>query len=287
MVRARCFPLWTILGLYVLVSVVCGGLTQQGVFAQSLTLVGPATVARGGDFTIGLSGSSAFDLTGFTARVVYDSGELICRGQSFVGGVWENADFRSVDDSDLGEISMVAVEDTTNSGSHVQAGNDRDFATLFFEARICLGPVVIGFGGELDDNIFVDTTAVGFDLVGGSLHSVTVEVVAGESFVRGNANNSPINAALPDPTEASVTIADAIFVLTDLFGQGPAPACLDAADANDDGRYDIVDAVTVLQLLFDNPLVFIPEPHTNMGLDEDGLGCLNPPTVVNCPDPGF
>jgi hypothetical protein len=284
MVKPRRFPLLAILRLCLLVLVVFGGLCQQRVSAQSLILRSPSSVARGGDFTATVEGSSSFDLTGFAARVVYDPGELICTGQSFVGSVWENADFRSVDDSDPGSIAVVAVEDTTNSGVLVQAGNDGDFVDLFFEARICIGPVVIGFGGGVDDNIFVDATAVGFDLVGGSLQPVTIEVVAGESFVRGNANNSPINAALPDPTQASVTIADAIFVLNDLFGQGSAPACLDAADANDDSRYDIVDAVTVLQLLFGNPLVFIPEPHTNMGIDEGGLGCLNPPNVVNCPE---
>lgn len=257
----------------------------DGLHAQSLSLSTVSTVARGEAFTVTLEGSAPFDLAGFAARVVYDPGELICTGQSFADGVWEDADFRSVDDVVPGSIGVVAVEDTSNSGEIVQGGNNRVFVALFFEARVCPGPVVIGFGGALDDNVLVDTAAVGFDVLGASLKPVTVQVVTGSSFVRGNANNSPVNAVFPDATEASVTIADAIFMLTNLFGQGVAPTCLDAADANNDGRYDIIDAVTVLQVLFDNPLVFIPEPHVNIGLDEDGesLGCQTAPDVINCP----
>ena len=59
-----------------------------------------------------------------------------------------------------------------------------------------------------------------------------------------------------------------------LFAAGPAPSCLDAADANDDGTLDIADAIAILGHLFGNagPL---PQPFAECGADEteDELGC--------------
>jgi hypothetical protein len=69
-------------------------------------------------------------------------------------------------------------------------------------------------------------------------------------------------------------ITDAIFTLGYLFLGGPAPSCLDAADANDDGAVDITDAVFVLQYLFvGGPM--IPQPHPQCGTDPtvDDLDC--------------
>jgi hypothetical protein len=49
----------------------------------------------------------------------------------------------------------------------------------------------------------------------------------GRLFLRGDAN-----------TGATIDIADAIFILSCLFAEGPSLSCLDAADANDDGNVD-------------------------------------------------
>ena len=73
-----------------------------------------------------------------------------------------------------------------------------------------------------------------------------------------------------------VDIADPIFILSYLFGDGPAPRCPDAADANDDGRINIADPVTILYLLF-SPYKKLAPPYPAMGRDptEDELGpCL-------------
>ncbi len=89
-------------------------------------------------------------------------------------------------------------------------------------------------------------------------------------FKRGNAN-----------ADARIDIADAIFVLTHLFAQGPAPNCRDAADANDDGTIDIADAVKILAHLFAQagPL---PEPFGVCGADpsSDTLDCGSFPSCV-------
>ena len=44
-------------------------------------------------------------------------------------------------------------------------------------------------------------------------------------------------------------IADAIFILSYLFGDGDSPGCSDAADINADGGIDIADAVSLLSYL--------------------------------------
>jgi hypothetical protein len=50
--------------------------------------------------------------------------------------------------------------------------------------------------------------------------------------------------------DATVDIADAIFVLNYLFNRGAAPSCLEAADGNDDGKVDISDGVAILRFLY-------------------------------------
>ncbi len=83
-------------------------------------------------------------------------------------------------------------------------------------------------------------------------------------FLRGDTN-----------ADAAIDIADAIFILSCLFGDGPVPSCLDAADANDDGAIDVSDAIYVLHYLFVNG-PRIPRPHPGCGIDPtvDALGCL-------------
>ena len=83
-------------------------------------------------------------------------------------------------------------------------------------------------------------------------------------FARGDAN-----------ADDALNIADAIYVLSYLFGGGPASSCLDTADGNDDGDVNIADAITILGHLFSGggPL---PEPFGACGADitpDDGLTC--------------
>ena len=86
-------------------------------------------------------------------------------------------------------------------------------------------------------------------------------------FVRGDINS-----------DDSVNIADAVFLLNDLFGDGAAPTCDDAADANDDGSTNIADSIFLLNQLFGNGDP-IPEPFPDCGIDPtgDGLDCASSP----------
>jgi hypothetical protein len=63
-------------------------------------------------------------------------------------------------------------------------------------------------------------------------------------------------------------------LLNNLFLDGPAPYCADAADANDSGEVDISDAITMLFSLYggQGPL---PAPSAQRGFDRtvDTLFC--------------
>jgi hypothetical protein len=82
-------------------------------------------------------------------------------------------------------------------------------------------------------------------------------------FLRGETND-----------DGNRNIADAVFILANLFAGGAPLACRDAADANDDGDVNIADAVAILSHLFaaTGPL---PEPFLGCGLDptSDELDC--------------
>ena len=88
-------------------------------------------------------------------------------------------------------------------------------------------------------------------------------------------------------TDGNLNIADAICLLTYLFGPEGEPCkemvgqCLDAADTNDDGRVNIADGIAILGHIFADagPL---PEPFTACGHDEteDELNCIE---FAGCP----
>ncbi len=82
-------------------------------------------------------------------------------------------------------------------------------------------------------------------------------------FRRGEAN-----------ADGDQNLADAIFILSYLFADGPIPTCLDAADANDDGATDMADGVYILQYLFaSSPPLSPPFPDCGVDATADDLDC--------------
>lgn len=96
------------------------------------------------------------------------------------------------------------------------------------------------------------------------------------SFRREPAGDDPVAAFRRGDFDASGTVdlGDALGVLGYLFRAGPPPSCRKTADANDDGRLNVTDPITVLLHLFAGagPL---PSPFDACGPDatEDLLGC--------------
>jgi hypothetical protein len=84
-------------------------------------------------------------------------------------------------------------------------------------------------------------------------------------FVRGNANN-----------DFKDDIADAVWIVNELFRHGSPTLCRDAADANNDAMVDLSDALYLISYQFEaGPPP--PEPFSTCGLDpeadSDGIPC--------------
>ncbi len=63
-------------------------------------------------------------------------------------------------------------------------------------------------------------------------------------------NGKPVFKRGDSNRDGGVNIADAVYILQNLFAQGPPIGCDDAADSNDDEGVNIADAVYILQNLF-------------------------------------
>jgi hypothetical protein len=91
-----------------------------------------------------------------------------------------------------------------------------------------------------------------------------VDLTANEmTFIRADSN-----------ADSTIDMADAIFALSYLFADGPAPPCQDAADTNDDGAVNLADGIYTLQHLFASGPA-IPPPYTVCDIDPtpDALEC--------------
>ena len=90
------------------------------------------------------------------------------------------------------------------------------------------------------------------------------DVGPNDIFLRGDSNR-----------DGHVDLSDAVYTLGYLFLGGPAPACADAADADDSGLVEITDSIRLLGTLFlgDEAL---PPPTGEPGPDPtaDGLPCV-------------
>ncbi|MEM7261899.1 MAG: hypothetical protein AAF488_07885 [Planctomycetota bacterium] len=82
-----------------------------------------------------------------------------------------------------------------------------------------------------------------------------------------------------DLTQDHLTsLADFSYLAAYLFADGGEPACLDAADVNDDGAVDVGDLATLLEFLT-VPSALLPAPFDEVGSDptDDALGCMAGP----------
>ncbi len=148
-------------------------------------------------------------------------------------------------------------------------------------AKVFEGTGGWNFGVRLQDCDTGEPITEGFTV------SVTPE--PREVFKRGDANR-----------DAHVDLADTVYILQNLFAQGPPIYCPDAADANDDESYNIGDALYIAQWLFNNgpdipppgPYVCGPDPtpHPLGGPDLPPCdycpeACDPPPGFQQCPPP--
>ncbi len=145
----------------------------------------------------------------------------------------------------------VSIVDGADGSEHTP------FEDVLIEGMAFNGSPRVAFGartGGAFDRYDIDEVNVVFPGGGGG----------GTQFRRGECNG-----------DRAVNIADAIFLLNSLFGDGAAPQCTAAANVNLDGAVNIADAIYLLNHLFgdgNEP----PAPFPNCGpggaIDET-LGC--------------
>ncbi|MGB1070883.1 MAG: hypothetical protein ACPG1Z_04380, partial [Planctomycetota bacterium] len=161
------------------------------------------------------------------------------------------------------------------------------------DGTLLLGIDSAGIGSSVSQ-----LTSFGFPLdytmpmeaIGDSLQLLTnpwtgIEDIGSTVIVAGNATSSLYKLILvsdgPDFLRGDsdgnnlVNLTDAIFTATWLYSGGTSPSCMDAADANDDGRLDISDPLYTLLYLFAGSAP-PPIPFPLSGEDPtflDNLGC--------------
>ena len=119
-----------------------------------------------------------------------------------------------------------------------------------------------------EDSLFVadlcSSGSVSTGIGEGVIYQIQAVPLVAPRFIRGDASS-----------DGTVQVDDAVVILEHLFREGPASACLDSEDANDDTQIDISDPVAVLFFLFAAGV--LPSPQS-CGLDptlDDSLPCAS------------
>lgn len=158
-------------------------------------------------------------------------------------------------------LDILTVSYQTNSLNLVGNTVGASTALVFTDDTIGTFPI--------DNIVSVDVFALAPEFVHGQIDLVPG---SGGIFSRGDCNG-----------DGSTNIADAVFLLGNLFPQG-APnvlACVDACDGNDDESINIADAVRILNALF-GPADPLPAPYPGCGSDAAGTA-LDCGSYSHCP----
>jgi PKD repeat protein len=137
-----------------------------------------------------------------------------------------------------------------------------------YEMTFTGGPVVVGLAAYGRDGQDATKRYRALRAAFGEV-DLSDPVVPGPEFMRADANS-----------DGAVDISDGVFILSYLFVGGPAPTCLDTADADDSAEaassegINITDAVYVLNHLFLGGFS-PPAPYPGCGVDptEDVVDC--------------
>ena len=222
------------------------GNTGSASFSTAFSIAEVDNSALGADFpnpsqgfSMGMGNDSAvIEPTAVTATLPFDAdfaeGGIFADGwtigvvYSFTGG--NTLAFDS-------ELDVVSVDYSTVAGA--LTGTDSIDTSLAWTSTLGSPPV--------DNVVVVNGTSVEPNLVDGT---ISLQPVFDIPFVRGNCNG-----------DNKVNIADGIWILNELFLQGPSGTCVAACDANEDAKYDAGDAVFIISYrLLDGPMPTAPFP---------------------------
>ena len=168
-----------------------------------------------------------------------------------------------------------AIAALVGVGAKVSVVFSGDLTVLSF-ALAGYNPILVATGStsDLGEPYFY---FVSFSLpliTSGVLALAAAPVSCGQTFQRGDCN-----------ADGAFNVADAVYLLSDLFPAGGAPpliACTDACDCNDDGMKDIADPISVLAVLFTSA-PDLPDPYTFCGDDPTAGDPLDCGSYPPCP----
>jgi hypothetical protein len=226
--------------------------------------------ADGGVGTLGNYGGSVAD--GEWVRLAYIIDLAAGTQTSAINGtpVQQNTGFLIDDRYSLDvQAALFADEDEENNDGYINSVQLRPYAVSADELTFLGGPQARGIPlYDCNHNGIADQC----DIASGTSKDENGNRVPDECegsletrFKRGDVN-----------ADKNVNIADAVFVLSHLFGgTGVTPTCMKSADTNDDGSVNIADAIYLLGFLFgggNRP----PDPFSACGVDgkPDALTCV-------------
>ncbi len=169
-------------------------------------------------------------------------------------------------------VGAPTVDSITPNVGPVEGGTAITISGTNFEPQGEVSIAVQVGGRPLEGLVVVDATTITGTTPAGDPGAADVVVTTpfGEVTVAGGftyESVGPIFRRGDSNRDGAMNIADAVYVLQNLFAQGPPILCPDAADSNDDESVNIADAVYTLQNLFAQGPA-IPLPHPDCGLDE-------------------
>lgn len=210
----------------------------------------PAT----GDGSVSMMMTSAVPIAGFQFDLVFDPAAVLL--VSATGGLAEDfgylVDVGSSSGVVLGfSLTLVEIPATIVPG---------ELTVIAFNCGGCPAgaPEIC-----IEDPIFADVAANSIPSDAGPCNTAG----GGSLYLRGDCN-----------TDGSANVADAIFLLANLFSGGALSSCIDGCDSNDDGSLNIADAIHLLAFLFSGGAPPAPPGALNCGPDPtaDTLDCLTP-----------
>jgi hypothetical protein len=230
----------------------------------------------------------------FMTPFVTDAG-LPCRKVNAPTGAPNASSFApSLSDNGFNNLMGAGVDIVfqSNASNYLPSGVDTNNSTDIYVARIHPNPV-------LNDHVFIrfSVSSAGGQALG---HSINPDITGDGKHVvyQSSANNLILDDASEvdvfetlspqgpflrgnSNSDNSFNLTDSVVVLAFLFQGGDTPACLDAADADDNSVIDISDSVFIVNHLFSGgppP----PCPFECCGEDPtvDALTCAKPGT---CP----
>ena len=244
----------------------CGAGIDIGAYEMCVSLVAPMISMDGCRFEVPIYLNSTEQVRGLTLGLAHDP-SVVTLSEIIPGSAYSTCGFQSFI-TDTAATCVTGEYGGTlgvifNTSCTLSAGHN-EIARFIYQAKK-EGSTSLGFStclGSPPVDIVVTATSGSITptLLSGSLQAPYSCLMTGRAI---------LEQPKPRPN-----ITDVIWILLCLFNIEPdkCPACLDVADVNDDGAFDILDPVSLIDYLFrKGPPPAQPFPGCGFDLTEDNL----------------